>query len=63
MNSFAVKTKIEDHRQLCREALWHNDMPLALLHVSIICGFQIVLRIQNAPERCSAPPPSFSQFA
>jgi hypothetical protein len=63
MNSAAIKNKIDEHRTLCKRALWDNDMPSALLHVSIICGFQIVLRIQNAPERCSAPPPSFSQFA
>lgn len=55
-----LNTLIENHRALCKQALWRGEKELALLYVSIICGFKILVRMIHAPERCLYSPPSFS---
>lgn len=64
MNRDEIESAITDNRRKCNAALWRNDMAAALLHVSVIAGLQISLRLmRNGPERCAAPPPSFNKFA
>lgn len=54
---------IQAHRARCKEALWAGDKNLAWLLVSIICGFQILLRMERGQKSCAVPPPSFNQYS
>lgn len=58
--SARLDAKIEDFRAQCKAALWAGNKDLALLFVSIICGFRILLRMEKSPEACAYPPPSFN---
>ena len=62
MNPENIQALIDTHRKNVRDALWSNNMPSALLHVSIVVGLKGVLRcLQNGPERLSSLPPSFDR--
>lgn len=59
----SLEKKIEEFRAGCKAALWAGNKEIALLYISIICGFRIVLRIRERPEVCAFPPPSFNSHS